>query len=81
MLKRRRNLLHVFSATFATASTFTTQRTVPRRRSLQTLHRTPPIMAAAVVNGLTATSVRLSVTGKIPATMTKPSEFPLAPSA
>ncbi len=79
--KRRRKPHHAFSATSATASTCTTRRIVPRKRNPQTRLRTPHTTGAAGANDRTATSVKRSVTGQTLATMTKPSELPLNPSA
>ncbi len=79
--KRRRKPYHAFSATSATASTYTTRRTVPHKRNPQTCLRTPHTTGAAAANDRTATSVKRSVTGQTHATMTKPSELPLSPSA
>lgn len=79
--KWRRKPHHAFSATSATASTCTTRRTVPHKRNPQTCLRTPHTTGAVAANDRTATSVKRSVTGQTLATMTKPSELPLSPSA
>lgn len=77
----RRSRLPGSSVTSATASTFTTPKTVPRRRRPPTPPRTPPTTAARPRSGPTATSARSSATGLTAAMTTRPSEGGSAPSA
>ncbi len=72
--KRRRPL--VYSATFATASTSTTQRTVPLRPRALTPCLTPHITATRPMRGPTATSARPSDTRRSPVMMIRPSKAP-----
>ncbi len=70
----RRSLPQGCSVTSATASTSTTQRTVPHKCRCPTPLHTPPTMAIRAKNGPTATSVRSLATGPNPVMMTRPFE-------
>lgn len=68
------------SVTSVTASTSTTQRTVPHKCRCPTPPHTPPTTAVRAKNVPTATSVRSLATGPTPVTTTRPFEAYISPS-